>query len=131
MAQVHLRRKGLDHAAEIKGLRERWLTLAGPPGHQWYATASSFTPPGLVATMNTALANPAPVVRYAYDLRRLPPQAKATPVNPLVPTPLDVRRAAAAKSRSPHGQSAAGTTPFIPAPRTPSAPQRPYQSHGR
>ncbi|WP_416484251.1 DUF317 domain-containing protein [Streptomyces sp. CL12] len=131
LAEVHLRRTRLDHAAEMKGLQERWLMLGGPPSHQWYATASSFTPEGLVATMNTALTNPAPVVRYGYDLRRLSPLARATPVKTPVPTPLDVRRAVVAKARSPHGRSGAGAAPFIPAPRTPSAPQRPYQSHGR
>lgn len=131
LAEVHLRRNRLDHAAEMQGHQERWLVLAGPPGDKWYATASSFTPEGLVAAMNTALTDPAPVIRYGDDLRRLPPQATATPVKSSVPTPLDVRRAHAANSRSIVAFSPADARPFIPAPRTPSAPQVPRPGHSR
>jgi hypothetical protein len=131
LAEVHLRRTRLDHAAEMQGHQERWLTLAGPPGDRWYATASSFTPEGLVAAMNTALTDPAPVLRYGDDLRRLPPQAIATPVKPPVPTPLDVRRAQAAKARSTVASSPTGARPFIPAHRPPSAPQVPRPGHRR
>ncbi|WP_327748064.1 DUF317 domain-containing protein [Streptomyces europaeiscabiei] len=131
LAEVHLRRTRLDHTAEMTGHQERWLMLAGPPGNQWYATASSFTPEGLVAAMNTALTDPAPVIRCGGDLRRLPPQATATPVKPPVPTPLDVRRAQVANSRSTVASSPVGARPFIPAPRPPSAPQVPRPGHSR
>jgi hypothetical protein len=126
MAEVHLRRSRLDHSAEMTGHQERWLTLAGPPGNRWYATASSFTPEGLVAAMNTALTDPAPVIRYGDDLRHLPPQATATAVKPPVPTPLDVHRAHAACARSTLALPTA-TRPVIPAPRQPSGPQRPQR----
>ena len=91
LAEVYLQRGLLDHAAEMQGTRERWLTLAGPPANRWYGTASSFTPHHLVTAMHTALTDPAPVLRYHDDLRRLPPQATATAVKPPVPTPLEVR----------------------------------------
>ncbi|MCX4858213.1 DUF317 domain-containing protein [Streptomyces canus] len=131
LAEVHLRRDHLDHAVEMTGRKERWLTLAGPRGNRWYATASSFTPEGLVAAMNTALTDPAPVIRYGDDLRRLPPQATAIPVRPPVPTPLDVRRALAANARSTMAPSPADARLFIPAPRPPSAPQTPRPGHSR
>jgi hypothetical protein len=125
LAEVHLRRVRLDHSAEMTGHQERWLTLTGPPGNQWYATASSFTPEGLVAAMNTALTDPAPVIRYGRGLQHLPPQATATAVKPIVPTPLDVRRAQAARARSTLALPGGAARPVIPAPHQPSAPQRP------
>jgi hypothetical protein len=128
MTEVHLRRSRLDHSAEMTRHQERWLTLAGPPGNRWYATASSFTPEGLVAAMNTALTDPAPVIRYGDDLQHLPPQATATAVKPLMPTPLDVRRAQAVRACSTLALPAGPDRPFIPAPRRPSAPQRPQAS---
>lgn len=131
LAEVHLRRHPLDHQAEMTGHQERWLMQAGPPGDRWYATASSFTPEGLVAAMNTALTDPAPVIRYGDDLHRLPPQATATPVKPPTPTPLDVRRAQAAGARSTVAPPTTGTRPVIPAPRPPSAPQVPRPGHTR
>ncbi|WP_405589790.1 DUF317 domain-containing protein [Streptomyces sp. NBC_01190] len=125
LAEVHLRRSRLDHSAEMTGHQERWLTLAGPPGNQWYATASSFTPEGLVAAMHTALTDPAPVIRYGDGLRHLPPQATATAVKPMVPTPLEVRRAQAARARSTLALPAGAARPVIPAPRQAPAPHRP------
>ncbi|MGW2056217.1 DUF317 domain-containing protein [Streptomyces sp. NPDC001840] len=130
LAEVHLCRHRLDHHAEMTGHQERWLIQAGPPGDRWYATASSLTPEGLVAAMNTALTDPVPVIRYGYDVRLLPPQATATPVKPPVPTPLDVRRAQAASVRT-TVPPPAGTRPVIPAPRPPSAPQVPRPGHSR
>ncbi|MFI9273984.1 DUF317 domain-containing protein [Kitasatospora sp. NPDC052896] len=127
LAEVHLRRNHLDNAAEMAGNRERWLTLAGPPDQQWYATASSHTPPALVTAMNWALTDPAPVIRYGDDVRLLPPQAKATPVTPPAPTPLDVRRAHAARARSPIGHPAAARHSTSPAARQHSLPKIPAQ----
>ncbi len=112
----------------MTGHQQRWLMLAGPPGNRWYATASSFTPQGLVAAMNTALTDPAPVIRYGDDLRHLPPQATATAVKPLAPTPLDVRRAQAARAHSTLALPTGTSRPVIPTPRQPSAPQRPQAS---
>lgn len=93
-----------------------------------FVAASSFTPEGLVAAMNTALTDPTPVIRYGEDLRHLPPQATATAVKPNVPTPLDVRRAQAARARSTLAPPTGATRPVIPPPRQPSAPQRPQAS---
>lgn len=108
----------------MTGHQERWLTLAGPPDNGgWFATASSFTPGGLVAAMNTALTDPAPVIRYGEDLRHLPPQATATAVKPNVPTPLDVRRGTA-RPLAHRSRRLARPGP----PRQPSAAQRPQAS---
>ncbi len=115
----------------MTGHQERWLILAGPPDQQWYATASSFTPEGLVAAMNTAITDPTPAIRYGDDLRHLPAQAVATPVKPPAPTPLDVRRAQAANARSTVMPTQPDARPFIPAPRPPSAPQVPRPGHRR
>lgn len=131
LAEVYLHRGLLDHAAEMQGTRERWLTLAGAPDDRWYATASSSTPHHLVTAMHAALTDPAPVLRYHHDLRRLPPQATATAVKPRVPTPLDVRRTLAATSRSTVLPSAVGVRPFVPAPRQPSTPQVRRPGQGR
>jgi hypothetical protein len=78
--------------------------------------------------MNTALTDPAPVIRYGDDLRHLPPQATATAVKPNVPTPLDVRRAQAARARSTLAPPAGAARSVIPAPHQPPAPQRPQAS---
>ncbi|WP_328912475.1 MULTISPECIES: DUF317 domain-containing protein [unclassified Streptomyces] len=125
LAEVQLRRSLLDHDDEMTGYQERWLTLAGPPGNQWYATASSLTPEGLVAAMNTALTDPAPLIRYGDDLRHLPPQATATPVTPIVPTLLDILRAHAANARTTFALPGTATRPVIPGPHQPPAPQHP------
>ncbi|WP_198358197.1 DUF317 domain-containing protein [Streptomyces fildesensis] len=131
LAEVHLRRNYLDHKAEMTGHKERWLTLAGPYGNQWYATASSLTPESLVAAMNTALTDPAPVIRYGDDLRRLPPQATATAIKAPAPTPLDVRRAQAANARSTTAPPAPGARASNPASYVPSTPPASRPGHRR
>ncbi|WP_250287647.1 DUF317 domain-containing protein [Streptomyces atroolivaceus] len=131
LAEVYLRHNHRDHSAEMRGHQERWLTLAGPPGNQWYATASSFTPQTLVTAMNTALTDPSPVIRYGYDLQRLPPQATATPVKPRMPTPLDIRRIQAANSRSTVPPTTTAARPVTPSPRSPPAPQAPRSGYAR
>lgn len=98
---------------------------------RWLVTFQHSTPTEIVAAINTAITDPAPVIRYGYDLRRLPPQATATPVKPPVPTPLDVRRAQAASARTTLAPPRAVTRPFIPAPRRPTAPQVPRPGHSR
>ncbi len=75
--------------------------------------------------MNTALTDPTPVIRTGDDLRHLPPQATATAVKPLAPTPPDVRRTQAARTRSTLALPTGPSQPVIPTPRQPSAPQRP------
>ncbi|WP_344447224.1 DUF317 domain-containing protein, partial [Kitasatospora nipponensis] len=122
LAEVHLRRKHLNNATEMAGNQERWLTLAGPPDRRWYATATSQTPPALVTAMNWALTDPAPVIRYGDDLRRLPPQATATAITPPAPTPLDVRRALAARARSSIALPGTAQHTAAPAPRQRTLP---------
>ncbi|MGW4031689.1 DUF317 domain-containing protein [Streptomyces sp. NPDC004838] len=123
LAEVHMCRTRLDHTAELTGRRQdQWLMLAGPPRNQWYATASSLTPEVLVAALNAAVTDPAPVVRYGGDVRRLPPQATATPIKPPVPTPLDIHRAQAATARSTHATHAQEQRPALPAPSTTAGP---------
>lgn len=131
LAEVHLRRTRLNHAAEMTGHQNRWLILAGPPENQWYATASSHTPPGLLTAMNTALTDPAPVIRHGDDVRLLPPQATATPVTPPAPTPLDVHRAQAARARSTTGHPASARHTAIPVQPQHSPPQIPSQPRSR
>ncbi|MFE4826744.1 DUF317 domain-containing protein [Streptomyces sp. NPDC056672] len=126
-----MRRSRLDHHAEMTGHQERWLMQAGPPGDRWYATASSFIPEALVAAINTAITDPAPVIRYGYDLNRLPPQATATPVKPPVPTPLDVRRAQAANAPSTAASPPISARLVVPAPRPPTTPQVPRPGRSR
>lgn len=74
--------------------------------------------------MNTTLTGPAPIIRYGEDLRHLPPQTIATAVKPIVPTPLDVRRAQAARARSTLALPAEAAPPVIPASNPRSATQR-------
>ncbi|MFD8321403.1 DUF317 domain-containing protein [Kitasatospora purpeofusca] len=84
---------------EMAGDVERWLFEVGPPGHRWYATATSNLPDHLLETLTTAVTRPVPVRRYLRrdDLERLPAQATATPT---APSPLEVARIRAATARS-------------------------------
>ncbi|MGW4345292.1 DUF317 domain-containing protein [Streptomyces sp. NPDC004690] len=76
---------------------------AGPPGWGTRAEAvfTARTPSHLVAATAAALADPTPVLRERASLHpRLAELAQLTPVEalrPAVPTPLDLRRAAAAR----------------------------------
>jgi hypothetical protein len=112
LAEVHLRRNRLDHAAEMTGHQERWLMLAGPPGNRWYATASSLTPEGLVAAMNTALTDPAghrkPSEAAGADAARRTPRPGCQ--RPLHRGALACRRAAVHPGTSP-AVSSAGPAP--------------------
>ncbi|TQF02024.1 DUF317 domain-containing protein [Kitasatospora acidiphila] len=98
---VVLRRRvgHLRHEAEAAGDTERWLFEVGPPGHRWYATATSNLPDHLLQALTTAIANPVPVPRHLVrsELERLPTQAAATPI---APSPLEVARIQAATARS-------------------------------
>ncbi|MFC8350380.1 DUF317 domain-containing protein [Streptomyces sp. NPDC057280] len=81
----------------------RWLLWGGKDGYhsRWYATFTSRTPIHLIAATTARLADPTPVLRYAAEIpSRNRGAAHITPVTPPVPTPLDVRRAAAARART-------------------------------
>ncbi|OEV04049.1 hypothetical protein AN219_37470 [Streptomyces nanshensis] len=86
----------LDHEAELTTLGARWLLRGGPELNWWYATASTHTPKHLVTAITTAVADPAPVLRWEGELpRAVREHAHVTPVAPPrapVPTPLDVHR---------------------------------------
>ncbi|MFB7950144.1 DUF317 domain-containing protein [Kitasatospora phosalacinea] len=89
----------LDYDDEMTGDLERWTIKVGPPGHRWYATATSNTPDRFLETLTNAVTDPAPVQRHLRrsELSRLPAQATATPT---APSPLEVARVRAASSRS-------------------------------
>ncbi|MFF9001546.1 DUF317 domain-containing protein [Streptomyces achromogenes] len=102
---------------------------AGPPGWATRAEAvfTARTPSHLIAATAAALANPAPVIRSRATLHpRLAGRAQLTPVEPpkpAVPTPLDVRRAAAARRPTalPASTARRWTTSTPPPPARPAA----------
>ncbi|MFE7782176.1 DUF317 domain-containing protein [Streptomyces nigrescens] len=80
---------------------------------RWHATFSTRTPSHLIAATAAALADPTPVPRYEAEMpKRNLTAARVTPVPPPVPTPLDVRRATAARARS-AGHRALVCTPAV------------------
>ncbi|MFP8941702.1 DUF317 domain-containing protein [Streptomyces fenghuangensis] len=109
------RRGRTDHLAELFGHREEWTLWGGPEGYgpRWYGTHSTHTPASLIAAATSAMADPAPVIRSRAEVPdRCWELVEATPLEPpasSVPTPLDVRRAQAARARS---------TPPTPPPST-------------
>ncbi|MEU2868677.1 DUF317 domain-containing protein [Streptomyces olivoreticuli] len=111
-------RRELDHHREMTTNDTRWYLWGGtsPNRPDWYATFSSHTPVHLVTATTTALADPTPVARYTGELSRFTrTHAQLTPIPPPIPTPLDVRRAQAARARN--------TTTRRPSPTViPSAP---------
>ncbi|MEV6807739.1 DUF317 domain-containing protein [Streptomyces sp. NPDC051132] len=100
---------------------------AGPPGWATRAEAvfTARTPSHLIAATAAALADPTPVIRSRTTLHpRLAELAQLTPVEPpkpAAPTPLDVRRAAAARRPTvlpaPSARRWATSTPPPPAAR--------------
>lgn len=89
--------------AELHFDTHRWLLWGGQDGYssRWYASFTSRTPIHLIAATTARLADPAPVLRYAPEVpSRNRGAAHITPVTPPVPTPLDVRRASAARART-------------------------------
>lgn len=81
----------------------RWYLWGGtsPNRPHWYATFSTRTPVHLITATTTALADPTPVTRYTGELSRFTrTHAQLTPIPPPIPTPLDVRRAQAARART-------------------------------
>ncbi|MQT05380.1 DUF317 domain-containing protein [Streptomyces jumonjinensis] len=95
--------KRLNHHEEISDQRSKWTVSGGTSGYssEWLGTFTTHTPAHLVAATMNRLADPAPVARYD---RHLPERNRAasriTPVKPPVPSPLDIQRAAVARSRS-------------------------------
>ncbi|MEU6015052.1 DUF317 domain-containing protein [Streptomyces sp. NPDC047515] len=93
----------LDRHAELRGDQDRWLLWGGRDGFssRWYATFTSSVPVDLITATTARLADPSPVLRYELEVpERNRGAARIRPVSPQVPTPLDVRRAAAARARS-------------------------------
>ncbi|MEC4018285.1 DUF317 domain-containing protein [Streptomyces sp. H27-D2] len=120
LAELAYANGSLDHQSELSGDGERWIAWGGRDGYgsRWWASFTTHTPAHLIAATMTALADPTPVARCESEVpNRNRGAARVTPVEPPVPTPLDVRRASAARSRS--------TTPrpFSASPATPA--QRP------
>ncbi|MFF2954076.1 DUF317 domain-containing protein [Kitasatospora sp. NPDC057965] len=99
LVALHRQLGYLRPEAEMAGDVERWLFEVGPPGHRWYATATSDLPDHLLETLTAAVASPEPVQRHLRhsELGRLPAQATATPS---APSPLEVARIRAATARS-------------------------------
>lgn len=103
----------LNRRAELRDDQDRWLFWGGQDGFssRWYATFTSAVPVDLIAATTARLADPAPVLRYEVEVpERNRSAARIRPVSPPVPTPLDVRRAAAARARS-HGVRFVGRAP--------------------
>ncbi|MGD6764285.1 DUF317 domain-containing protein [Streptomyces sp. BH097] len=128
---------GLTHSGrhlprqdELRGERQRWLLWGGEDGYleRWYATFTSGVPTPLIAATTDRLADPTPALRYERDIpRRNRAAAHLRLVQPPTPTPLDVRRAAAARAQSLGHQPAAvraAAPPSKPALRTPIHGQR-------
>ncbi|GGT26285.1 DUF317 domain-containing protein [Streptomyces purpureus] len=93
----------LNPHAELRGDQDRWLLWGGHDGYssRWYATFTTAVPVDLIAATTARLADPAPVLRYETEVpKRNRSAARIRPAAPPVPTPLDIRRAAAARARS-------------------------------
>ncbi|MFJ4676849.1 DUF317 domain-containing protein [Kitasatospora sp. NPDC088783] len=101
-AQITRRRipLGADQR-EQDGQDGRHTLDVGTPREGWYGRFSSATPARILSAVATAMLNPAPAVRYRSALspyaRRT---ATITPVLPPTPTPLDVHRALASRTRT-------------------------------
>ncbi|MFI0808191.1 DUF317 domain-containing protein [Streptomyces echinatus] len=108
----------LNRDAELRGDQDRWLLRGGQDGFssRWYATFTSAVPIDLIAATTGRLADPSPVLRCKLEVpERNRSAARIRPVPPPVPTPLDIRRAAAARasSHAPHLVGRALATPAI------------------
>ncbi|MEU8687708.1 DUF317 domain-containing protein [Streptomyces sp. NPDC048665] len=107
----------LNRHAELRGDQDGWLLWGGHDSFssRWYATFTSTVPIDLIAETTGRLADPSPVLRYELEVpERIRSTARIHPVSPPVPTPLDVRRAAAARARS-HANHLVGRAPAAPA----------------
>ncbi|GHF27453.1 hypothetical protein GCM10010218_05520 [Streptomyces mashuensis] len=116
----------LDHHREMTTNDTRWYLWGGttPDRPDWYATFSTGTPVHLVAATTTAIADPTPVIRYTGEMSRFTKtHAQLTPIPPPIPTPLDVRRAHAARARTTAVRHPSTTVP-------PTAPSPTYVPAG-
>ncbi|MFC8548694.1 DUF317 domain-containing protein [Streptomyces sp. NPDC057273] len=121
----------LDRQAELRGDQDRWLLWGGEDGFssRWYASFTSAVPIQLIAATTARLADNAPALRYEVDIpERNRSAARIRPVPHPVPTPLEVRRAAAALSRSHGGRLAsralaASATTSSPSAALPACPE--------
>jgi hypothetical protein len=107
-------RRPLTPKAELRQDETRWVLWGGRDGYisRWYASFTSRTPTHLIAAVTARLADPTPVLRYRRDVpARNRGAAHITPVRPPTPTPLDVRRASAARARSTISSRANARTP--------------------
>ncbi|MFH8515753.1 DUF317 domain-containing protein [Streptomyces gelaticus] len=121
----------LDPHAELRGDQDRWLLWGGHDGYssRWYATFTTAVPVDLIAATTARLADPAPVIRYESEVpKRNRNAARIRRTAPPVPTPLDVRRAAAARARS-HAARPVSRAPAATCSPTALLPARP--NHGR
>ncbi|MEV0188424.1 DUF317 domain-containing protein [Kitasatospora purpeofusca] len=82
-AEVHHLPGEIDPDTELAGTAARWVITGGTDDERWWITASSATPTNLVASLYSAVVNPAPVRRYGADLHTLPAQATVKPVAPI------------------------------------------------
>ncbi|MGW1143624.1 DUF317 domain-containing protein [Streptomyces sp. NPDC002454] len=93
----------MNHFDEINDQRARWTIGGGASGYssEWLGTFTTNTPTHLITATMNRLADPTPVPRYKeYLPERNRGAAHITPVKPPVPSPLDIQRAAVARSRS-------------------------------
>ncbi|MEU5162331.1 DUF317 domain-containing protein [Streptomyces sp. NPDC020875] len=86
-------RGALDHNNELTSNKTRWQMWGGTGYAGWYAVFSTHTPTRLVTATATALADPAPVVRWKNAFWPNSDHVTVTPVRPPAPTPLDILRA--------------------------------------
>jgi hypothetical protein len=123
LAGLSYSRWPLAPETELRQDSARWALWGGQDGYvsRWYASFSSYTPAHLIAATTARLANTTPAIRYARDVpARNRGAARITPVRPPTPTPLDVRRASAARARTTI-PTAVARTPGVGSPPGPGA----------
>ncbi|GAA2672651.1 hypothetical protein GCM10010400_38350 [Streptomyces aculeolatus] len=117
----------LDPEAEVTSRDARWQLWAGRSIDRpaWYATASADTPVALLAAVTRCVADPAPLPRWREATSSyVEGMAQPTPIRaplPPVPSPLDVRRAAARRPAALPAASvprrSTSSRPALPGPR--------------
>ncbi|MFI1890252.1 DUF317 domain-containing protein [Streptomyces jumonjinensis] len=87
-------RSDLDPDDELTTNETRWGMWGGSGYARWYAVFSTHTPTRLITATATAVADPAPVLRWPGELSLMTRElATITPVRVPAPTPQDVARA--------------------------------------
>ncbi|MGC4950044.1 DUF317 domain-containing protein [Streptomyces sp. DT224] len=100
LAALEYTRGPLDRDAELTTRDARWQLWAGKSIDRpaWYATFSTDTPVAVLTAVTECVADPAPLPRWcAATFSYIEGMARLTPIFPPAPTPLDVRRAVAAR----------------------------------